>query len=331
MLKKLTPIPAAGLSMGNSVVASVTGANSGYWNPAGLVTGSKKMEWSLMHANYFSGLAQYDYIGSAYKINDSTALGLSIIRFGVDNIPNTLNLVDADGNVNYDRITYFSIADYAFLFSFGKKLKISGLSIGGNLKLIYRHQGKFARAYGFGFDLGAQYVKSKWKYGITLRDASSTFNIWIFNKSTFEQTFIQTGNEIPENSLEITVPKLLLGIARDFTLNSKLSALVEIDLDIYFDGAHNSVLKFDPVSVEPHMGFEFRYLNNVFIRAGVNGFQYIKNINKEKQLILQPAAGIGVSFFNINFDYALTDIGDLTVAPYSHIFSLRYKFNFKQR
>ena len=323
-------VDAASLSMGNSVIASSKGANSVYWNPAGLTLLEKKMEVSMMHANYFSGLAQYDYIGTAFKLNDSTALGLSVIRFGVDNIPNTLNLVDADGNVNYDRITYFSIADYAFLFSFSKKLKVTGLNIGGNLKIIYQQQGKFAQAYGFGFDIGAQYLHNKWMFGAVLRDASSTFNIWIFDFSQFEQAFIETGNELPENSLEITTPKLLLGSARNFTITKKLSALVEIDLDIYFDGAHNSVISFDPVSIEPHLGFEFQYLKNIFLRAGINGFQTVNNINQDKTLILQPSAGIGLSYLNITFDYALTDIGDLTIAPYSHIFSLKYQFNTKK-
>ncbi len=324
-------VDAKSLSLGNSVIANASGVNSGYWNPAGLTTNAKKLDLSLMHANYFSGLAQYDYIGSAYKINDSTSIGLSIIRFGVDDIPNTLNLVDADGNVSYDRITYFSIADYALLFSFGKKLKIQGLNLGGNLKLIFRQQGDFAKAYGFGFDLAAQYVKSKWRFGVVLRDASSTFNIWIFNQDLFEHTFVQTGNELPENSLEITLPKLLLGTAREFKISKKLSALAEVDLDIYFDGAHNTVIKIDPISLEPHLGIEFGYLKNVFIRAGVNGFQFTDNISKEKTLILQPSAGIGIHYFNISFDYALTDIGDLTVAPYSHIFSLRYSFNLKKK
>ncbi len=324
-------VDAASLSMGNAVIANINGVNSIYWNPAGLSSVKKKLEISMMHANYFSGLAQYDYVAVAYKINDSSALGLSMIRFGVDNIPNTLNLVDADGNVNYDRISYFSIADYAFLFSYSKKLKISGLSVGGNLKFIYRQQGKFAKAYGFGFDFGAQYLKAKWRYGATLRDASSTFNIWVFDYSQFEQTFIETGNELPENSLEMTAPKLLLGTARNFTLNKKLSALVEIDVDIYFDGEQNSLISFDPISIEPHLGFEFRYLKNVFLRGGVNGFQMVNNINQDKTLIFQPSAGIGVSYFNITFDYALTDIGDLTVAPYSHIFSLKYRFNLKNK
>lgn len=320
-------VDAASLSMGNSVIASIYGVNSTYWNPAGLNKGTKKMEASMMHSNYFSGLAQYDFLGTSFKINDSTSLGLSVIRFGVDNIPNTLNLIDADGNVNYDRISYFSIADYAFLFSFSKKLAIKGLSVGGNLKLIYRQQGDFAKAYGFGFDVGAQYELKKWKFGAVLRDASSTFNIWIFNHELFEQAFIETGNEIPENSMELTLPKLLLGSARKFIINKKINALVEIDLDVYFDGAHNSLIKFDPVSIEPHLGFEFSYLKNVFLRGGVTGFQLVENINQEKELLLQPSIGVGFSYFNIYFDYALSDIGDLTIAPYSHIFSLKYCFD----
>lgn len=323
-------VDAAALSMGNSVIASSSGVNSAYWNPAGVLKMNNQSEVSMMHSNYFSGLAQYDYAAAAYKINDSSAVSFSFIRFGVDDIPNTLNLVDANGNVNYDRITYFSIADYAFLFSYSRLSKIKGLSFGGSLKIIYRSQGDFAKAYGFGFDAGAQYFLNNWRFGVVLRDATSTFNIWIFNKELFEQTFIETGNEVPENSTEITLPKLLLASARNFKINDKINALLEIDLDVFFDGAHNSVIKFDPVSIEPHLGFQFSYLKNVFIRGGVTGFQRVKDINNEYQLLLQPTIGIGFSYFNISFDYALTDVGDFSIAPYSHIFSLKYGLNFNK-
>ena len=323
-------VDAASLSMGGSVVAGIGGVNAAYWNPSGFVDMDKQMEVSVMHSNYFSGLAQYDYAAAAYKINDSSAVSFSFIRFGVDDIPNTLNLVDADGNVNYDRITYFSIADYAFLFSYSRKSKIKGLSFGGSLKIIYRSQSDFAKAYGFGFDLGTQYALNKWQFGTVLRDATSTFNIWIFNQELFEQVFIETGNEVPENSVELTVPKLLLATARNFKINDKINALVELDMDIFFDGAHNSLISFDPVSIEPHLGFQFSYLKNVFIRGGVTGFQIVEDINSENQLMMQPTIGVGFSYFNITFDYALTDVGDLSIAPYSHIFSLKYIFNFKK-
>ncbi len=324
-------VDASSLSMGNSVIANIAGVNSGYWNPAGVIKSDKQIEVSLMHSNYFSGLAQYDYLAAAYKINDSSALSFSLIRFGVDDIPNTLNLIDANGNVNYNRISYFSIADYAFLFSYSRMSKIKGLSFGGNVKIIYRAQADFAKAYGFGFDIGAQYRLNQWYFGSVLRDATSTFNIWIFNKELFEQTFIETGNEVPNNSLEITVPKLLLASARDFKINDKINALVELDVAVFFDGAHNSLIKLDPVSIEPSLGFQFSYLKNVFIRGGFTGFQIVKDINQENQFMLQPTIGIGFSYFNITFDYALTDVGDLSIAPYSHIFSLKYSFDLKTK
>ncbi len=319
-------IDASSLARGNSVIASTHGVCSGYWNPAGLSKMQSKFETSLMHANYFSGLAQFDYLGFSYKASDSLMLGLSVIRFGVDDIPNTLELVDENGNVNYDRITYFSVADYALFLSLAKISKINGLSWGGSLKLIYRKQGEFASAYGFGFDAGAQYRLGKWRFGLNLRDATSTFNIWIFKKELFEEVFTETGNEIPTNSLELTSPKLLAGFAREFTFNQKLTLLAELDFDLHFDGEHHSLIKAKPISIDPHFGLEFRYLNNIFLRAGIDRFQIVEDFDNTETLMLQPSIGIGFSLFGLSLDYALTDVGDMTIAPVSHIFSLKYSF-----
>jgi len=319
-------VDATSLARGNSVIATTSGACSGYWNPAGLVNMQRKFEVSLMHANYFSGLAQYDYLGFSYKASDSLALGISIIRFGVDDIPNTLNLVDADGNVNYDRITYFSVVDYALLLSLGKISKLQGLSWGASVKLVYRKQGDFASAYGFGFDAGAQYRLGKWRFGLSLRDATSTFNLWVFKKELFEEVFIATGNEVPSNSLELTSPKLLAGFAREFKFNEKLTLLAEVDFDLHFDGEHHSLIKGKPLSLDPHFGLEFSYLRNVFVRAGIDRLQLIEDFDETNKLVMQPSIGLGFSLFNFSLDYALTDVGDMTIAPVSHIFSLKYVF-----
>jgi hypothetical protein len=42
---------------------------------------------SLMHANYFANIAQYDY-RLCQPIDDRSAWGVSLIRFGVDDILN---------------------------------------------------------------------------------------------------------------------------------------------------------------------------------------------------------------------------------------------------
>ena len=75
-----------------------------------------------MHAEYFAGIAKYDFGSIAKKIDEKSGFGFSFLRFGVDNIPNTSELIDAQGNVNYDRISYFSAADMAFIGSYGRKI-----------------------------------------------------------------------------------------------------------------------------------------------------------------------------------------------------------------
>src|SRR6476620_5850933 len=100
---------ARGLAMGNAQVASAADATAGYWNPAGL-TGVKDIpNAGLMHADYFAGIAKYDYASLAIPVQDNRrTLGFSILRFAVDDIPNTLFLVEPDGSVNYNNIQSFS-------------------------------------------------------------------------------------------------------------------------------------------------------------------------------------------------------------------------------
>ena len=73
-----------------------------------------------MHAELFAGISKFDYATLATKIDSARTLGFSIVRFGTDDIPNTLDLIDASGVIDYSKIKSFSIADYAFLFSYAK-------------------------------------------------------------------------------------------------------------------------------------------------------------------------------------------------------------------
>ena len=193
-------VDARALGMSNSIVAGVDDVTAGYWNPAGLVNINTEYQIGLMHAEYFAGIAKFDYGAFATKIDNKSAFGISIIRFGIDKIPNTIRLIDADGNINYDNIVEFSAADYAFLFSYARKSEKLGLSYGGSAKIIYRQIGDFATAFGFGLDAGLQFKTNNWKFGAMARDVTSTFNAWSFSlDQTTKDVFLQTGNEIPES------------------------------------------------------------------------------------------------------------------------------------
>jgi hypothetical protein len=113
-----------------------------------------------MHAEYFAGIGKYDYASLAIPLKDNNrVLGLSLLRFAVDDIPNTIFLVEPDGTINFSNIQTFSSADYAFLVSFAQQKTLkNGKKINGgvNAKIIHRKAGSFATAWGFGFDAGVQ-------------------------------------------------------------------------------------------------------------------------------------------------------------------------------
>ncbi len=321
-------VGARALGMSNSYVTSVNDVTSGYWNPAGLTQITTDFQLALMHAEYFAGIAKYDYGGFAAKIDSFSTFGLSVIRFGVDDIPNTTQLIDADGNINYDRISSFSVADYAFLFSYARKSKIKGLRYGANVKIIYRKVGDFAKAYGFGLDLGGQYDYKGWNFALMARDVTSTFNAWSFSLSDETiDVFNATGNEIPDNSTEITLPKVILGAAKNVRISKKFNALGEINFDLSTDGKRNVLITGNPLSVDPHIGFEVGYDKLIFLRLGVGNFQKVTDIYANSKISYQPNFGVGVKFKGISLDYALSDIGDQSEALYSNIFSLRFDFN----
>lgn len=322
-------VGARSLAMANSTVSSVNDVTAGYWNPAGLLNLTNNLNIGLMHSEYFAGIAKFDYGGLAIKNSDSSAIGITILRFGVDDIPNTLDLVDANGNVHYDRISSFSVADYAFMFSYARKAKIQGLQYGVNVKVIRRIAGEFASAWGFGLDAGLQYKKGKWNYGVMARDITSTFNAWKYNTSTFEEAFNLTGNAIPENGLEITLPKLLLGVSRTFPIYKKIEGLAEINADMTFDGKREVVIKGDPMSIDPHLGIELNWNKIVYLRMGLGNIQRVPNIDAKEETTFQPNIGIGIRYKRFGLDYALTDIGDQSVALYSNVFSLFYSLDRK--
>ena len=325
-------VGARSLGMANANVASVSDVTSGYWNPAGLLGMQNNLQVSLMHAEYFAGIAKYDYAAFAVQLDTTSAMGLSIIRFGVDNIPNTTELIDGNGNINYDRITSFSAADYGFLFSYAKKTKIEGLHFGANAKVIHRLVGSFAKAWGFGIDAGLQYKKGLWKYGLMAKDITSTFNAWSYNLSDrMKEVFVLTGNQIPDNSVEITLPQLILGASRKINIKNKFYFQPELNIDLTFDGKRNVLLKSNMLNIAPKIGAEFGFYDFAFFRAGIGNFQHYSNEKGTQSLVFQPNMGIGVRIKRISLDYALTDIGDRSVALYSNVFSLRYDINKQKR
>ena len=321
-------VDAAAFGMANAVVASSGDVNSGYWNPAGLVNLEDK-QISLMHAAYFANIANYDYAAYAMPLDDRSAIGISLIRFAVDDIMNTTELIDAEGNINYDRISLFSTADYGLTFSYARKLPVQGLNYGVNAKVIRRIIGDFASSWGFGLDAAIQFeTRNEWKFGIMARDITTTFNAWSIDEEEFEkiQNAVEGQNqELPE-STEITIPKLQLGISKKFIFHYDYSLLTELDLIARFE-QNNDLISTSFVSITPALGFEFGYIDMIYLRCGVGNFQNELQLDNSESLSFQPSLGLGFKYKGIQVDYAFTDIGDQSAALYSNVFSLKLDFS----
>ena len=269
------------LGMGGAYVAIANDVTAGYYNPAGLA----KLNYpqiALMHDERYGNLVNYNYAAVAIPYGKDYTFGLSIMRLGVDGIPDTRKaLYDANGDgildintdrLNYDLITEFSNQDWAFYLT-GAKRVTDDLYLGANVKILSRSIAEYS-AFGIGFDIGAYYSPMEnLMLGANVQDVTTTFDAW------------STGRN------ELITPTAKVGAAYqlDF-LGGKI--LPAVDLDIRFENRrYASQFNIGPISFDPHFGMEYSYKNLFAIRAGYND-------------VKQFTFGAGVKLPKLNIDYS---------------------------
>jgi hypothetical protein len=328
-----------GLAMGGAVSASSKDVTAGYWNPAGLRDLPSDFQVSLMHNEYFGGLAKYDYAGVAYKLAQNKGnLGVNLIRFGIDDIPNTLFLKNPDGSLDFSKVSSFSAVDYAAFICYSRDLKIKRwkdrddykFTIGGNIKIIQRTIGTFANAWGVGTDIGAKMTAHRWHVALMLRDATTTATSWSFSLNEKEKIALQsTLNDLPVQSSEIMLPRIVIGIARTIPITNYTKLLAEMDWDITTDGKrYGNTFNAGQFSGSPKFGMELGYRNQLYFRAGFGGIQRIKDNTdttyKATRLLFQPSVGVGAYVNNVSIDYALSSLNLQDNPLYTHVISLKF-------
>ena len=325
-------VGASALAMGNSVVASVDDITAGYWNPAGLMGIKSNIEVTFMHDEYDGGIAQHDYLAISYKYDSSNVFGLSVIRFGLDNIQYTIDLINGTSNENFiNNINPYSDEQYAILFSYARSFKKTpGLTLGGNIKIIRSELGNIASSWGVGLDAGIQYKYKNWLFGAVGKDITSTFNIWNYNlNQELTNIYAETGNQIPANGLEITRPSIQMGAAHTYTtLHEKVSIMPELGADITFDGERNTLINTNLVCIDPHLGVQVGYKDFAFLRLGIGNIQTYSNPAGQTATYFSPDFGVGLKIKVFTLDYALTD--NTIAGLYSNIFSVKFDINKKK-
>lgn len=291
-------------AMGGAASATVRDVTAGYWNPAGLAF-LDYPQISLMHEEHFGNLVNYNYAGVAIPYGKDMSFGVSLIRLGIDGIPDTREaLIDGvTKEVIYDitnprarldpsLITEFSNTDYALYLTFAKRHS-DKFYYGANAKIIRRDIAEFG-ATGIGFDVGAVYMPYKNLFlGANIQDVTTTLVAW------------DTGRQ------ELISPTVKFGAAYSLeVLGGVLTPA--IDLDMRFEGREfASNFNVGPVSFDHHFGMEFNFQNIVAIRGGYN------DVN-------QFTVGAGLKLPKLNIDYSFMRMTDseLERLPDSHRISL---------
>ncbi len=316
---------ARGTAMGNAVASLSSGAEALYFNPANITKLTNTFDITATHSEYFGDMANYDFVSIAFRNDTNSAIALGFVRFGVDNIPNTLYIYN-NGTFDLNAIQYFSVSDNAVFLGYSRRYT-DKLNIGGTLKIIYRHQGQFANAYGFGLDLGASYKYKDWILSAIARDALGTYTAWFFSTdSVMASVFAQTGNDLPHNKIEVTLPWLTLSLAREFTIKSLYHIRTELDLVNYFEGRGSGIINTPLFNSSPQIGLEADYKKIIFIRMGAYNFQrlpYYRNGTYSTKINFFPSLGIGLKYKTVELDYSFGNFYNPGFGLSTHFFSIR--------
>jgi len=277
------------LGMGGAYVSLVSDVTAGYWNPGALAR-MNYPQFSLMHDERFGNLVNYDYGAVAIPWGPNASFGLSVIRLGVDDVPNTQNAwLDLNNNgffdngdrLDYSKINFFNAADWAFIATYSKR-QSDKLSYGVNLKIISRNI-DYGSAWGIGFDIGAMYdITPKFRVGANMMDITTTLLAW------------NTGRK------EIITPTAKMGGSYDIEVFKTSRITPAVDFDLRFENRKfASLAHVGPVSVDMHAGVEYGFKDLFALRVGYNDV---------KQLTF--GAGVKLPKLNIDYSFAKFDGND---------------------
>ncbi len=286
----LIPVGAAGVAVGNANLATTSGIDAIYWNPAGLVRTEKSTEVMISHMQYFADI-NLNYGAIGIDAGSFGHLGFSLKTLSFGDIPvTTVDFPDGTGE-NYSPVYATVGVSYA-------KMLNDRISVGATVNVI-TEQIMSTSATGYGLNAGVQYnglVIPELKLGIAIKNIGPSMK---FDGSDLLYTAKVTGADRAEqfykvDAAEFDLPSTIeIGLAYQRKLD-------DVNAFTLMTNFQNNNYQGD----EYKLGAEYGFKDMVFLRGG-----YLSSPNTaENEYIYDYTFGAGVNYdlsgINVKVDYA---------------------------
>lgn len=302
-MELLIPVGARATALSGANLASVSGIEAMYWNPAGVVASDQNAEAMFSHLSWIGDI-KVEYLAAVANLGTFGAMGLSVktLNFG-EIIETTVESPDGTGAT-------FSPNYVTLGLTYSRKMT-DRIHFGANVKLV-SEKIMSVTATGVGFDFGLQYVSpvSGIKLGVVLTNFGSDMR--------FGGANLETRVKLPGTEAGTTVSSVAVPVA-SFDLPTQLKLGISYDLKmaetntLTLSGSFvNNAYSFDQYIVSGELK-----VRNMFFLRGAYALAYREGLegtsdgftSASDQFLFGPSFGAGLqlglsSTMSLSIDYA---------------------------
>lgn len=306
----LIPVAGRDLAMGGASLATTTGTDAIYWNPAGLARSSFGSEALFSHMSYIADIGvEYAAVATSFEGFGTIGFSLKSISMGDFEVTTETN---PDGTGELFSPTYVTVG---FTYS---RLLTDRISVGVTTNLISERIDRVS-ATGVGFNVGLQYFSFADVGGLNIGVAVKNIGPAMkFDGSGLLRQGTTSGANRPETPVKLEAS------------SDELPSSIEIGMGYIYrpEASHTLTLTglFQNNNFsddEYKLGLEYGFDNTLFLRGGYNLSQ--ETIADTYIFGFTAGAGLHYAFSGLDFtaDYAFRDVDFFDA---NHVFSIRLGF-----
>jgi long-subunit fatty acid transport protein len=295
----LIPVGARDVALNGSSIATTTGIDAIYWNPAGLARSKYSANAMFSHMSYIADIG-VEYLALSGAFEGFGTLGLSLKTLSVGQI----NITTEDSPDGTGEIMSPTMVNLGLTYS---RLLTDRISVGATFTIISEQFDKVA-SNGFAFSAGVQYFGFAGVDGLSLGVAVKNIGP--------QMRFGGDGLLRAGNSNDVLRPSSFYSVT---AASFELPSTIELGLGYKYAVSEQNALNFSGIfqnnnfsGDEYKLGAEYVFNNMFSLRAGYGFSQSTENstlsVDDKSTMIFGFSAGAGINYemesTTLSFNYA---------------------------